>query len=121
MTMYSAPDPAGDSLIFRFVQWAGAAMGGALVTLVAFRTRLALMDRRIDDRKAEIDREIADRKAEIEALERRNSEHLERMDRRSIEQLRMTADIARKVGVDNRFTDAVLRMLADETGGDRDG
>lgn len=116
-----APDPAGgDSLFLRLLQWGAAAMGGALVTIVAFRTRLALMDRRIDDRKAEIEREIADRKAENEALERRIVEHNEKMDRRSIEQLRMTADIARKVGVDNRFTDAVLRMLADETGGDRD-
>lgn len=120
MNPYPAPDPAGDSLFLRLLQVMGAAMGGALVTLVAFRTRLALMDRRIDDRKAEIDREIADRKTENEALERRISDHMEKMDRRSIEQLRMTADIARKVGVDNRFTDAVLRMLADENGGERD-
>lgn len=80
-------------------------IGGALVAVVALRTRLALMQR---DTK-ELRRSVA-------ALEYDIDQRLKLLDRRSVHALKIMADVARKVGVDSRFSDQVLRMIADERG-----
>ena len=84
-------------MLTSFGQWALSAIGGALVVLVAFRTRLALMDRK----HIELEQKVMDR--------------LEQIDRRQSMLLEIVADVARKVGADARFSDAVVRFLAEES------
>lgn len=100
------PDGATPSVVFgieNFLAMAYGAIGGALVTVVALRTRLAMMGR-----------DISDNKKAIEKLEKEIERRLETMDRRSIFALQIMADVARKVGADGRFSDQVIRMLSDE-------
>jgi hypothetical protein len=77
-----------------------SALGGSLVTLVAFRTKLALMDRRIEARKAE----TATLRTELTA-------RLHGIERRQIVTLQILADLARKEGVDARWSDALIRFI----------
>jgi hypothetical protein len=100
------PPDATPSVVFgveNFLAMAYGAIGGALVTVVALRTRLAMMGRDISDNKRQIDR-----------LEREIEQRLKMMDRRSVFALQIMADVARKVGADGRFSDQVIRMLSDE-------
>lgn len=86
------------------MQWILSAIGGALVVLVAFRTRMVRMNDRIDTRG----REIAD-------LEKRILARIGLMEKRQMLTLEIMADVARKVGVDSRFSDRIVRFLmADE-------
>ena len=81
------------------------AVGGAAGTMIALRTRLALMQRDISENKRE-------RVAMAEHLAAR----IDTLDKRQLALLRLTADIARKVNVDGRiFDDALVRMMLDET------
>lgn len=94
------------SIFTQAAEWALSAVGGAFLVFVAFRTRLALMDRRIQSRKTE-----------IEELEKSVMQRLDTIDRRQALVLEIVADIARKVGVDSRFSDAVVRFLSEEARG----
>jgi hypothetical protein len=98
--------PVGPSAAFLgLAQVIFGAIGGALVTLVAFRTKIAIMDRRINDRRTE-----------IEKLEEKITDRLDTIDRRQALVLEIVADVARKVGADARFSDAVVRFVAEEAG-----
>lgn len=79
------------------------AIGGSVGTFVAIRTRLALMGR-----------DIKDVNTRIVEVEREWNEKFQTMERRSLAQLRLTASIARKVGADARFDDALIRMLGED-------
>ncbi len=74
---------------------------GAAVTLVAFRTRLALADKRVGDMETHFD------------------ERLDMISRRQMLTLQILADLARKEGIDGRFSDAIVRFLSEEAGGSR--
>ena len=76
---------------------------GALSALVAFRTRLALLERDM----TEIGKNLTKATRAIENLEKR-------IDKRQILQLQMLANIAAKVGVEHRFDDILTRFLSDE-------
>lgn len=114
-------------LFDRLAQWILSAVAGALVVLVTFRTRLALIDRELELRKAEIlahkgvteaiirDARQDSARVSLE-LENRIMERLNAIDRRLSFTLEMVADIARKSGADQRFSDRILKFLADETG-----
>ncbi len=107
--------PTGDgSWIVRLLETAGAAIFGGLVSLVAFRTKLALMDKEIADLKTEIKEQRAD-------TERRHTENLDvwrrymvDINRRQAMLLEIVAGIARKVGVDHRFSDVLVKFLNEE-------
>lgn len=105
---------AENSEVLRWWQWLVSAAGGALITLVAFRTNIALMNKRIDDRKKEI--EEAERRAiqRIEHLEEHLDLRLKNIDRKQTVMLQMLVDIARKSGVDNRITDALVTLLSED-------
>jgi hypothetical protein len=112
---------AADEPTWRPLEWLISATAGALVSLVAFRTRLALMQGELNDRKNEIAEVRASSAALVKTLEKKLDDRAElldkrfgQIDRREIEMMRLLADIARAVGADRRFTDSVLRMLADE-------
>lgn len=100
--------------VFKWWQWLVSAAGGALVTLVAFRTNIALMNRRIDDRK----KEIADMEAKfsrrMEEVEEAINIRLGAIERKQSLQLQIIADIARKVGADSRFSDVIVQYLSEE-------
>lgn len=81
------------SQILGLIVSAGA---GAAVTLVAFRTRLALGDQKV----ASMEEEFRNR--------------LDQISRRQMLTLQIVADIARKEGVDGRFSDAIVRFLSEE-------
>jgi hypothetical protein len=103
-----------NSPIVRFLEWGLSAIGGAALTLVAVRTKIALLDRSDQDRKKEIaDLEIVHAE-NIAKLEETIDERLKIIERRQWAALRMTADIANKVGVDGRFSDQLMKMLAQE-------
>lgn len=73
-----------------------SAGAGSAVTLVAFRTRLALGDQK------------------VAAMEEDFRNRLDQISRRQMLTLQIVADIARKEGVDGRFSDAIVRFLAEE-------
>ena len=113
--MMQTPPPSGDQgLVMRLIESAGAAIFGALVSLVAFRTRLAVMDRDIAQVQAELKEQRAD-------TERRHKENIEAAaanardsNRKQAMLLEIVASIARKVGADARFSDALVRFLTEE-------
>jgi hypothetical protein len=75
-----------------------SALGGSIVTFLALRTKIALMDKRIDD------------------LEKHVAMKLDAIDRKQVLLLGIVADIANKVGVDKRFSDIIVKFLKDEEG-----
>lgn len=134
---------AGDDNSFiRIAEWfvsAGAGLiGGVLIALVAYRTKLSDMARDTADAKREAAEAKADALAKSEeakavarqlvsALEGvldKRAENLEsRLDlieRRGFETLRITVDIAKHLGLDNRINDTMLRMLGDTNGADHE-
>lgn len=101
--------------VLRVLEWIASAIGGALIVLVTFRTKLALMDREIDDLKRELKAhrvETAKRHEENQTLW---ADHVEQMNRRQSMVLEVVAGIARKVGTDSRFSDALLRFLNEDS------
>lgn len=78
------------------------AAGGAVATFVGLRTRLAIMQRDIDDVKRQ-----------SEEAQRQLDEKLERMERKQLLTLEIMSGVARKVGADHRFTDQVVQFLAE--------
>lgn len=82
--------------------------------MVAFRTNIALMNKRIDDRKKEILETEKKALERIERLEEQLDERLRAIDRKQNVMLQMLVDIARKSGVDNRITDALVTLLSNE-------
>jgi hypothetical protein len=92
-----------ESLVTRILGLVVSAGAGAAVTLVAFRTRLALADRRVETLESHID------------------ERLDLISRRQMLTLEIVADLARKEGIDNRFSDAIVRFLAEESNMPRAG
>ncbi len=97
---------AADELLRSLIGIAIGAVGGSVGTIVALRTW-----------RYQVDRDMADLKGKHDALEAQIGSRLELLDRRQILQLRIIADIARKVGVAGRFDDLIVQLLATETEG----
>lgn len=92
-----------DSVVNQILGLVVSAGAGAAVTLVAFRTRLAIADQK------------------VAAIEEDFGARLDLISRRQMLTLQIVADIARKEGVDGRFSDAIVRFLADEANVPRGG
>lgn len=101
------------------LQWVVSAAAGAMLTLVAFRTRFVVIEMRLDERKKAIDSEAEDRRVAFERLELEVMAKLDRIDRRSMMTLQIAADLAKKIGVDKRLTDTLVRFLTEEGVADR--
>ncbi len=99
----------------RLLEICMSAGAGAVVTLVAFRTRFAVLETSIASRDKAMKEDAERRAAELEALETRIDAKLDSLDRRTIMSLQILADIAKKVGADQRFSDTLVRFLADES------
>lgn len=93
---------SGDTLANAMAMAYGA-IGGALTAIVALRTRLAMMQRDIDDNRKS-----------LRMLTGRIDDRLGKMDRRQIISLQIMADVARKVGADGRFSDQLVKFLASD-------
>jgi hypothetical protein len=96
-----------DVFLRELASFVAGGVGGAVVVIVALRTRLALMDVR-SNRHDE----------QIEALEVNVERRFGLLEKRGMLQLQLIAGIARKVGVDARFDDLVVRLLAGEDNGE---
>lgn len=92
-----------NELLLSIAQLVIGGIGGAVVAVVALRTRLALMRRDI--------RDAATKQIELEA---RLDAHVILVERRQLIQLEMTADICRKLGIDARWGDVITRFIAEE-------
>jgi hypothetical protein len=138
-----APDPSGSWL--DPVRYVIAALGGAVLTFVGFRTRFAEHEARMKAQDAKFEAheqklidhendvtakqlrlgtefaaEIAELRAEMDNRHRENKSRQRMMDRRSLFTLKLVADVARKIGVDNRTDDAVIGFLTKGDGDDED-
>lgn len=107
------------------------AIVGALVVLVTFRTRLALMDSSIKLREAEtralermMEKESRDMRSEVQTIitesENRIMSRIGAFDRRQRFMLEVIADFARAAGTDKRLGDKVLQFLSNELTTGRD-
>lgn len=101
------------SFLVRAAEWLLSAIGGALVTVVAFRTKIALMDKRFDDQDRTITLAAEERSRMIKQLDEEIEKRLTAIERKQSLILDVLVDIARKVGVDARFSDTVIRFLRD--------
>lgn len=81
------------------IKVAVAAAVGWLAALITFRTRLALMDRRIES---------------VEATLRRFTPVVNGLDKRTLYMLQLLADVAKANGVDRRVPDDLLVQLLTE-------
>jgi transposase len=108
-----------DGAMFQILQWVVSAAAGALFTLVAFRTRFVVIEMKLDQRKTAIDDEAKARQAAFEKVEAEVMAKLAAIDRRSMMTLRIAADIAKKVGIDQRMSDTLVRFLTEEGLADR--
>ncbi len=124
--------PGVDPFLQRIIEMVFAAGGGALVTLVAFRTKIAMMNRDITDARAEardakslatdlastVQRLLDSRMETLtEDLHRQFdpiNQRLVMLDRRMYEMLLIVVDFARATGNDKRLSNGLMRMLADE-------
>lgn len=96
-----------ESPMWRLLQWIVSAAAGALFTLVAFRTRFVLLEQAMKTQKAD-----------LEKLEVKIDAQLAAIERRQMMTLQILADVARKVGVDARFSDTLVKFLSDEARGE---
>lgn len=107
------------------------AIVGALVVLVTFRTRMALMDSAIKLREAEIkalegsmEKESRDMRSDVQRIitesENRIMARIGAFDRRQRFMLEIVADFARATGTDKRLGDKVLSFLSQEMATGRD-
>lgn len=119
LIMAAEPIPSSDA-IWRILQWVVTAAAGALLTLVAFRTRFVVIEGQLSQRKADLDREAEERKKEFERMEAELLARVAAVDRRSLVILQIVADIAKKVGVDQRMSDTLLKFMSEELGGRSD-
>jgi hypothetical protein len=115
MLLTQVAQAASDAVTSNLVSALVGALGGTVGTLVTMRTRMSHLKRDITDetkqRSAEYDRIERDRLRFEETIDSR----IKRVESRQLVSLRLTADIARHVGVDNRrFDDALVRMLTEE-------
>lgn len=78
-------------------------VGGAFGAMVWTRTQFTILSNRQND----TDERLRDLQ---EVFNRR----AEQMERRQVLQLQILADIARKIGADGRFSDALVRYLAED-------
>lgn len=102
-------------------QWVVSAAAGAMLTLVAFRTRFVVIEMKLAERKKAADEEAQKRQEAFERVEAEVMSKLAAIDRRSMMTLRIAADIAKKVGVDQRLSDTLVRFLTEEGFADRGG
>lgn len=102
------------SPLVRFLEWGLSGIGGFALALVAFRTRIAMLDRSDKERATKIAAIEALHLEQMTKLEARIDERLKTIERRQWAVLRMAADIANKVGVDGRFTDQLMKLLVQE-------
>jgi hypothetical protein len=86
-------------------------LGGALVTLVAWRTRITVMEITIRQQA----KELADLKLDMIESDAKAEQRHNQVQRRLLVNLQILAAIAGKVGVDKRYDDLLIRAL---TGGD---
>lgn len=103
--------------VWRLLQWVITAAAGALLTLVAFRTRFVVIENQLIQRKADLDREAVERKTQYERMEAELLARVAAVDRRSLVILQVVADIAKKVGVDQRMSDTLLKFMSEELAG----
>lgn len=78
-------------------------VGGAFAAMVWTRTQFQLLSSRLTKQDER-----------LTSMQEGFNRKVESMERRQVLQLQISADIARKVGADGRFTDALVRYLADE-------
>jgi hypothetical protein len=124
-------------------KYAASGLLGAAITLVAFRTKLVLMQRQIKAQNKEIEEHKAAQELRVNKMreelmteiarvsqrlqdslaqisvdtERRHEENRitqATLDRRSMFTLRLMADVARKLGADSRIDDAVIKFFTEE-------
>ena len=113
--------PPDDGLLFRpLLTSAAGAVFGYMLALVTFRTRLSKMDDKIARTEERVDElqntstvELVRLRAEIEQRHIENVARLASADRRQRFTLRLMADVARKIGVDNRVDDQVIAFLTE--------
>jgi hypothetical protein len=130
-------DPTPDSIPLKLLEWFLSAIGGALATLVAFRTRLKIHDRRFDEQKERLAAQrlaIDEHKHAVEESMRDHKETIateamraERAVRDSLEAMRRESDARHEdnrsqIRLVRRQQFLTLKMIADiarQTGADK--
>ena len=105
-----------DGATLRVLEWVASAVGGALtgamVAVVTFRTKLALLEQRLDDIERQKGKDHERIQADLARRDMAVDERLDTIDKRQLITLRILADMARKLGVESRiFDDAVVRFI----------
>lgn len=100
-----------------WVQWIITAAGGALITLVAFRTRFVVLEGRVGDAEKRMEERRVAHDADMKAVQDQIDKRLGTIERRQMMTLQVIADIAKKVGVDGRMGDTLMHFLAEEAKG----
>ncbi len=118
----SPPVAPDDGLIRPLLETAGGFLLGAVTAFVGFRTRfsqvegrLASHDQQFVDMANDHTVELTRFRADIERRHQENVEREARMERRQMFTLKLIADVARKLGVDNRVDDVVIEFLTADT------
>lgn len=108
--MAAAPATPDDGLAWHLLETIGGAIFGAVVAMVAFRTRLSKMDGRMnnqDGRMSLIETSIQEHAEDTTARWRAS-------ERRQLFMLEVLSDIANKVGANERMSDLTIRLLSQE-------
>lgn len=128
-----APVPTPESsLLLRLAEWGATAIGTAVVMVVGFRiwmvkmsNRIDKLDKRVEDHENDMvvrlvraeqgfRNELAALRKDIEERHGENKSRQRLMDRRQMFTLKLVADVARKIGVDNRVDDVVIGFLTND-------
>ncbi len=122
--------PTGEATWLRPLEWALSIIGGAGAAFVFFRTRVGVIETKLEALITAEEKRIESEKAV--AIELQSDKRLAelRMNnavraavaplaRRQMATLEILVDIARANGADKRVGDGLLQMLADERRGDR--
>lgn len=130
--MVAAPDAVATPGWFEPMKWLATVFGTVMVMLVGFRIWMNRTDdelKKIATRVTNHENDIASRFIRVENefsgslsglredMEKRHDENKARqklMDRRQMFTLKLVADVARKLGVDNRVDDIVITYLTSD-------
>ncbi len=120
----------GEATWLRPLEWALSIIGGAGAAFVFFRTRVGVIETKLEalitaeETRVALEKEFVKERHNDETLNELRMKNAIRsavapIARRQMATLEILVDIARSSGADKRVGDGLLQMLADERRGDR--
>jgi hypothetical protein len=98
----------GGAILQNFIAVVAGALGGVTTAVLTFKTRLALIEQKAENERADAVRVRAEQTLRIDRILSRFAS----LDRRQLVMLQILSDVAQKVGADGRLSDLMVKFLS---------